>query len=290
MEPPKVAPMDVESQQEDQPERKPAVRRIKFKRWWTKSECGFWTCFGFDKNPTFWKWTWAIIAIISLLLLIILLPLSYSYVEYYQYALNKNTITNKVDMSKVHENGRYFWGVSHEPVTFPRHFQLMELTVPVFPSNGMEFDVDIDFYYRLDKDNITNLYQAFGQTFDNQVEIRAKAKIKNSAPEFSLEQYITDRTALTQHLHDDLQDELDRVWIKVPFDKFYFGEITIPESIRQRDLDAAIQRQRNIEEENRQKATVVRKETKRLENEVFANITKIESYAKSYGDSTVVFR
>ena len=67
----------------------------------------------------------SVVLFIGVILTIALVPASFSYVEYDELALKKNTVSNKVDNSIVYENGRYFWGVSVEPLTFPSKYQLI---------------------------------------------------------------------------------------------------------------------------------------------------------------------
>jgi hypothetical protein len=43
----------------------------------------------------------------------------------------------------------------------------------------------------------------------------------------------------------------------LPFDNFRLGRVDIPTEVKERDLDAVVQSQRNIEEQNHQLATLV---------------------------------
>lgn len=210
-----------------------------------------------------------------------LVPLSFSYIEYNQYALKRNTFGSTVDVDHIYDNGRYAWGLNYEPVDFPRQYQKVVEGFDVFPDSGLEFRINIVFYYRLQKSNIGKLFKAFGTVFHNHVISRANAKIKNQAPNFSVKQYTTDRPIITQQLHSSLVGELNSIWIDVPFDKFYLTEISIPPAILEKDLDASVQKQRNIEEQNHQLEIVVRKETEQLVQEINANITLIKATAEA---------
>lgn len=221
---------------------------------------------------------------IAFILIMILVPLSFSYVEYDQYALKKHSIKNTVETDKTYTLGRYYWGVDRKPMQFPRHFQKVTETFSIFPANGLEFDVDVTFWYRIQKNNLGLLFKAFGRTFNSQVINRANAKIKNIAPDFTLTQYITDRTTITSSLHGSLVDDLKEIYIDLPFDKFYLGKVQIPVEVRQRDLEAAIQIQRNVEEQNKQLAILVRKETDKLVGEVAAEINLIGLTASAEAD------
>jgi regulator of protease activity HflC (stomatin/prohibitin superfamily) len=276
---------------------KQAGARVQRENYWTEQRC---VCMPkmFSENVGCCQWTWGILLFIGTLLLLILLPLSFSYVEYDQYALKKNNIENTVEVDgSVYEVGRYYWGVEHVPLAFSRQYKKVTEKFSIFPANGLEFDINVVFFYKLQKDNLGKIYKAFGTVFDNQVVNRANAKIKNTAPGFSLEQYITHRPLITETLYNSLHPDLNSIFIDMPVDKFYLAEVSIPNEIKQRDLDAAVQKQRNIEEQNKQLATIVRKETQKLEQEINANITivgataqasyvRIQSEAQAVADKT----
>jgi hypothetical protein len=131
------------------------------------------------ENVTCSQWVWGITLFVSLILLLVLLPLSFSYVEYDEYALKKHTVENTVETDSTYDVGRYYWGVDRTALPFSRHFQKVTETFSIFPTNGLEFDVDVVFWYRIQKENLGQLYKAFGTSFDSQVRNRANAKIKN---------------------------------------------------------------------------------------------------------------
>lgn len=245
---------------------------------WLGQRCTYWCC---NNNVETCQYVWGVLLFVSTILLLVMLPLSFSYVEYDQWALKKHTVENTVELDQTYDVGRYFWGVDRTPLVFSRQFKKVTEDFSIFPSNGLEFDINVVFYYRLQKDNIGKIYKAFGTAIHNQVVNRANARIKNIAPRFTLEEYITNRPVITHALHTGLVSELANIWVDVPFDKFYLAEVKIPNEIKQRDLDAAVQTQRNIQEQNNQLAALVRKETEKLEQEINANITLIGTTAEA---------
>ena len=60
---------------------------------------------------------------VNLIVGIILLCVSFQYVDYNQYALKRNTLTNKVYTDKIYENGRYIFGPSVDMIYFERDYQ-----------------------------------------------------------------------------------------------------------------------------------------------------------------------
>lgn len=216
-----------------------------------------------------------------------LVPLSFQYVELDEIALKRHTIDNTVDIDKTYTNGRYFWGIDYETVTYPRRFQKVRETYSIFPTTGLEFNIDVVFWYQIQRENLGQLFKAFGKAFNSQVVNRANAKIKNVAPNFNLEEYVSHRPEITTTLYQSLVDDLKDIYIDLPYSMFWLGRVDIPIEIRERDLDAAVQNQRNIEEQNHQLATLVRKETDRQVEEITASINLIGLTAKAESDRLI---
>jgi hypothetical protein len=245
---------------------------------WNEQRCSYWPmcC---KNNITSCQVASFIIILVGLLLVLIFVPLGFSYVEYDQYALKKDKFSNQVEAQTTYEVGRYWWGVDKTPLAFNRRFIQVTEDFAIFPSSGLEFEIEIVFFYRIRKDRLGELFKSFGIDFHGQVVNRASATIKNAAPAFDLEEFITARSLISEALYASLIEELSAIWIDVPADRFFLSEIKIPEEVKQRNLDAAVQQQRNFEEQNRQQATLVRKETEQREQQINANISLIGSTA-----------
>lgn len=238
---------------------------------------GKWLC------PTIW-----VLLGVGCILTIALVSESFVGVEYDQYGFKKNTLNNEVDLSTVYEHGQYFWGPSYDVVTFPRQYIRETLQLSIFPSNGLEFDITVVFYWKVRRNELAELYKKFTTTYRSQLESRANAKIKNRAPDFSIEQYITERAMITHELHKVLQQELDLIHIDAPEDKFFLLDVNLPKSIRERDLDTAVREQQNLEEQNKQLVVDVQKETQRQQQVIIANATITALKANSQAENIIL--
>jgi regulator of protease activity HflC (stomatin/prohibitin superfamily) len=105
-----------------------------------------------------------------------------------------------IDQTKVFDQGRYMVGFWNEFVTFPAtviDLQLKELQV--FSSSegddaGTTLNIDVGVQYVLNPDRLSDLFDIGGQTgFITQIEAEAIETIKNAAPEFSADEYLTER-------------------------------------------------------------------------------------------------
>jgi hypothetical protein len=101
------------------------------------------------------KWTVVGLLFIIIVLIVSLVPASYSYVEWNEYALKRDTTTNKVDYHEVYGNGRYFWGLGYGPVTFKNTATTVDFSgdnaLSIFSSGGLELLIECSFQYQVIK-------------------------------------------------------------------------------------------------------------------------------------------
>lgn len=221
---------------------------------------------------------------IGLLLLIILLPASFSYVEYDELAFKKNTLTNVVDDSSVFTSGRYFWGPSFTTVIFPANYQRVSFsgsqTLFVFTVNGLEFEMDVSFQYRLPLDNLSQIFRSVGLNFNERISDAAKASIKNSAPSYTADDFVLLRENITEVIWFNLQHDVQqKVLVNIERTKFQILRIRFPPEIESKFLASAVQVQKNQEVIFQGEVNLIRKETEALVSQIRANITLIEQTA-----------
>ena len=202
---------------------------------------------------------------IASLMMVIMIPLSFHYVEKDEIALKKNTVSNEVALDRAYTNGRYGWGLAREPLVFPRGNQRQVMTLDIFPSNGLEFKIEVQFYWRIDPAHLVDLFRKFPKSYPGQVASRANSQSKNTAPSFSIEEFKTQREKIRGALYDSVVASLFELHVIVPRHLFLLTSVSLPDQIKQKDLDTAVQFQDNIREQNKQQAELVRKETQRQE-------------------------
>ena len=95
----------------------------------------------------------------------------------------------------------------------------------------------------------------------------------------SLQEFKTSRKMIRTALHEKVASALSTVHVEVPDYLFFITDVKLPSQIQQKDLDAAVQFQDNVREQHKQVADLVRKETERLEQTVYANVTLVRDSA-----------
>ena len=229
----------------------------------------------------------------SLITGIILLCVSFQYVEYNQYGLKKNTLTNKVFTEKIYENGRYIMGPSVTMVYFEKNYQRVQFVgsnaLSVSNDDGTGFHITVTYFYKIQKNNLENLYNKFGTNYHSKIVSLSQSTLKNTAIIFSIDDYLTKREIITAAMKRNVSETLENIWIDV--DKLQLHEVLFPEVVKNKYLDAAVQLQINAKMKYEQDADLIRQETSRLVElvnadklivmaEAEANYNKVTEFAK----------
>lgn len=220
--------------------------------------------------------------ILFLLLTIIItstVSLSYHYVRYDQYALRLNKY-HGVDLSKVYDEGRYFLTLDNTLVYFSSTYNRISFISSTFSDNGLEFDLDVSFYYKLPKDKLGEIYNSYSTSYANKIEANAKQVTKNIASTFSVEHFLSNRTYIEKVIGEALQIQINQTLnINVPENYFKIIDISFPSILISKSLDTAIALQTNQIELLRQEVVVIQADTKKMISEIEASTTRIINYA-----------
>ena len=220
---------------------------------------------------------------ISLIVGIILICVSFQFVEYNQYGLKRNTLTNKVFTNKIYENGRYMFGPSVNMIYFEKDYQKVDFTgsnaLSVSNDDGTGFYITVTFFYRIQKENIENLYNKFGTNYRSKILSLSQSTLKNTAILYSIDDYLTKRSIITKSIKTNVTATLNNIWIDV--DELQLHEVLFPEVVNNKYLDAAVQLQVNSKMEYEQDAELIRQETSRLVEVINANETLVLAEAEA---------
>ena len=200
---------------------------------------------------------------------------SFNYVEYNEYALLKNKYTG-VRLSRVYEQGRYFYPLTYEMLTFPSTLQTVEFGAFVFSGNGLEFEVEIRFEYLLPKHRIGAIYDEFSMNWHHLIESAAQTTVKGIAAPLNVEVYMKNRTHV-QHLFANavISEMAQIVPVEIPYNLFRVGKVKLPRSILEQSLASSIAIQNNEILQNTQTVAVTRAETSRLVAEIDAQKAQV---------------
>jgi hypothetical protein len=215
-------------------------------------------CFSYKK--TYWTVIFGCIGIC--VFFIIYLPLSVNFVKYDQLALTKN-IFGSVHSKPILTQGMYILNPMTSLVYFPSTYKVVKYITPVFSDTGLEFDMEIQFYYKIQNSNLYKIYDNFSLNYVSVIETNSKKTIKNVASTFTVGSFLQNRTYIEQKIAKELNKDLkNNIGISCPIEFFKITNIIFPPNIITNALNSAIALQKNEIAENQQNVNVYVIETK----------------------------
>merc|ERR1712159_652579 len=185
------------------------------------------------------------------LLTVILLPLSFSKIEYFEAGLLAQKSTGTVDTEEIYRSGNHFIGPDFEFKTFPISLQNFDQRVSVWSKSGgndagATLILDISFQYKIRVEDIGRLYEKVAVSFEPLVVTYALDAIKNTAPRFGVDEYVT--KSLKTDIFVDVLD-------------LQLRKIQLSDDYQTTKLNAALQKESNAKEQYIQKKTLIEEQT-----------------------------
>jgi frataxin-like iron-binding protein CyaY len=208
-------------------------------------------------------------------------------VDYNEIAFKKSTTDNRVDTSRSYHTGRYFWGLTTTAVRFPsvyQHISYRNNDLLVFSKQGLEFALECDVFYLLDESELPAIFSEFGLAFNSRLYDAVKASIKNTAPEFEVNDYLNNRTEIADIFLSNLNTDLEVLHVTVRPYKFLLQYLDFPDNLKQKFLSTAVQETNNQKALLQQQVDLIQKETDQLVEAIQANITIIAQNGTSTAD------
>mmetsp|Transcript_23184 Transcript_23184/g.72426 ORF Transcript_23184/g.72426 Transcript_23184/m.72426 type:complete len:345 (-) Transcript_23184:41-1075(-) len=212
------------------------------------------------------------------LLMLILLPMSFGNVEYYEYAFKKNRNTGRVNTDKVYDMGRYLVGPSITMKKFQASAHILWVEDVRFLSNqNLEMTINVQFAYFLREDELVELHEKLDINYKEPIKNRAVDPIKSAGPEFPTQEFFSNRTHIEKALGLAVANRLSELHADVKY--FQLGAVQVPDEVKQRQLDNAIQVENNQLAELVKESELIREETRTLVNKINNNATLIQKTA-----------
>ena len=201
---------------------------------------------------------------IGTLLSVILLPLGFSKVEYYQGCLKTQKSTGKVDRNRVWKTGNHLIGPDYEFRCFPIAAQNFDQRLAVWTKSsttdaGSSVTLDISFQYALDPAKLGELYDLVTLDFDSLISTNSIDAIRNTAPLFGVDQYLTERTFIESVFAANVSVAIADLYASVV--AMELRDVQLEDDYQAARLAAAIQDESNSKEDYIQQATLVREQT-----------------------------
>jgi SPFH domain / Band 7 family. len=225
-------------------------------------------------------WCLTFLSAITIILISILIPCSIKYVDYDKYALRVR-IDKQIDYSYVYDQGVHVMSPGSTLAEFSSTYIRIDYLksknshLRVFAESGLEFDIDIIFYFKLTPQNLPYVYKAYGYGYLSNIDSQAKAALKDVASMYSSDQFVKNRTDIESHMASKLNEILEeKAYIKIEEPLVILLSIEFPESLDIKYLETTLEIQNNIQQEDQQKVALIVANT----NTMLANITAQTEY------------
>ncbi|CAF2774209.1 unnamed protein product [Rotaria sp. Silwood2] len=151
-----------------------------------------------------WFSTIITISIVLILVLISLIINSFSYLDYYEYGFLRRRTTGRVNLDRVYESGRYFFGPDYTFKIFKASGHQVNLdNTSVFTTDNLQVHLKISFQYYVIKEDLPLLHAAYDIKYEPIITLNAKEAIISTCSRFDTDEYINNR---------------DKIWLEI-----YFG-------------------------------------------------------------------
>merc|ERR1711907_27287 len=221
--------------------------------------------------------------------------MSLSRLEFYEAGLLARKSTGTLDRSKVWTSGLHFVGPDFGFKTFPTNLQEFNQKVSVWSKSGggdagTTLDLDISFQYKLRTNDIAKLYAKVARNFKPLVEVNAQDAIKNTAPLYGANDYLSKRTEIESAFMTNVSKAIGNTMFCDLAD-LQLRKIGMTAELQATKLTAALQVESNEKEKYVQQKTLISEQTsldvlkieneaKRVSNEATATAKEITERAK----------
>merc|ERR1712013_902776 len=119
------------------------------------------------------------------------------------------------------------------------------------------------------------IYTHYGTAYETQLISFARSAVRNTAVDFSVNQFLTNRSIIRDQMAQNVSLSLSELFVDCPAYTVQLNEIEFQDTVLQKQLQAAITLEENLLKGFVQEATEIRAETDKLVEEYDSNTTVI---------------
>jgi hypothetical protein len=176
---------------------------------------------------------------------VILFAVSFGTLDPTEAGIRYNNNLVEIDTSQIYNNGRYFLGLGLWFIRFPVHSQLIEYTgefaLDAWSKEGQLINLDISFYYRLQRNNLVELYRRYGQGYDAVFYNIGIVTLKSVTIQYTAVDFFTKRREIGARMKSALRARLLEEFATVDF--FNLETVDVPDAFEQKILNKVVTNQ-----------------------------------------------
>jgi len=218
------------------------------------------------------KATVIIILAVILIVSIILFSVSWATLEPTEYGFDYNSVTGTVDTSYVYTGGRYFLGLGHSFITFPKTTAVLEFStnasalgdpVQTRSYDGVALTIEFSFLYQLREDDLASVYNSFGQLYLDPLLKSAQSAVLASAGNWTAYSYWLNRSAVVASFQQAIEDTISGTYA-CDIVSFQLLSVSLPSQFEQSIIDTQVQEQLVIQTGYAQQVTAIQSQISNL--------------------------
>jgi hypothetical protein len=158
----------------------------------------------------------------------------------------------------------------------------------VFTPDGLQFNLEVLFYYKLDTTKLAFTYSRYSKNYDIRVQSIATLTIKNLATRYTINDYIHSRRDIEKNMSLALEAVLVAdVGVIVPPQFFRLMSVTVPDTLLKTNLVSAIELQNNEIRAIQQTITLIKSETSQMTADIYAQAALVLAYAQTQANQEI---
>lgn len=203
-------------------------------------------------------------------------------------------VTGVVEYDHVLTQDRWFLPLGHHPIRFDYTLQRVSFlssekdALVVFSEQGLEFAFNIEFYYQVLPEKLGKLYQTYGLNYHDRINKVSQSVLKDQATRYSSDQFIRNRTLICHDFGTLLKSQLEEK-MNIKIDKVFVVllEIHFPVTLVNKNMEATLEIQNNVLQQNQQRVDLVRAETLVMVSRILAEADYLVSSAEIQANQTL---
>ena len=217
----------------------------------------------------------------GLLLLIILIPVSIKNVQYNEYAIRYDDLTNQIH-TDVYEEGKYVCTPQTTMFVYPNTIQKLSLDFDCLSNDGIEMFVEVDIQYQISIDEVFPIFAEFGENKNlvSYLKLVAADSIRDSCGQYMAQDFYLVRSDIQTTMESDMIKTAREAKSHINITTLVMSNFEFPDT-----LSDAIKEKRASENdieiaENERDGAITEAETSLLTSEIDAQKLAIEAQAE----------
>lgn len=204
--------------------------------------------------------------------------------------------TSELDLTQLYPSGLYTWGVNVRGIEFPTTLKEVKIFKDVVCCGGQNINLGKTFFWTIRDEtaggevNLTELADmivTFGGLPEDKIVVQAREAFSDAiaswSQNMSLDEFVSNRTAIEDAAHAGLVRELRRnkIFVDIPRRYFTLGHIVVPVSYTNQKIRVFQNAQEIITAGFREQASIYRLTTTQQIRDIEANTTLIRNEAST---------